>query len=67
MTKTQHGLTLAQFDPQANAYVSSTVHASGADLDALKRRAAGRSSAARSISAAAAAMSATGWRRMSAN
>lgn len=41
MTKTQHGLTLAQFDPQANAYVSSTVHASGADLDALERLVAG--------------------------
>jgi len=33
MTRNQHAATLAQFSPQADAYVTSAVHAAGPDLD----------------------------------
>jgi SAM-dependent methyltransferase len=42
MSRTQEALVAAQFDPQADAYVSSAVHLSGCDLDELERLIAGR-------------------------
>jgi SAM-dependent methyltransferase len=40
MTRAHDAVTQAQFGPRAAAYVSSTVHAAGADLDALEAMAA---------------------------
>jgi hypothetical protein len=34
--KTQEALVTAQFGPQAKAYVTSAVHAGGADLDQIE-------------------------------
>jgi SAM-dependent methyltransferase len=48
MTRAHDDVTQAQFGPRAAAYVSSAVHASGADLDALEARAA-RSRPARAL------------------
>ncbi|WP_182084170.1 class I SAM-dependent methyltransferase [Aureimonas sp. ME7] len=36
MSRSQHDLAVAQFSPQAGAYVASAVHAGGADLEALR-------------------------------
>ena len=36
MTSSQHAVAQSQFGPCAAAYVTSAVHASGADLDALE-------------------------------
>jgi ubiquinone/menaquinone biosynthesis C-methylase UbiE len=37
VSRGQHALVDSQFGPQANAYVSSAVHAQGEDLDALEK------------------------------
>jgi SAM-dependent methyltransferase len=37
MTGSQHEVAQSQFGPRADAYVTSAVHASGADLDAVER------------------------------
>jgi ubiquinone/menaquinone biosynthesis C-methylase UbiE len=40
VTRTQHDLAKAQFGPQASAYVSSALHATGEDLERLRALAA---------------------------
>jgi ubiquinone/menaquinone biosynthesis C-methylase UbiE len=45
MTQSHHGVVTENYGPRADAYVSSAVHAGGADLDQIEQALSGRSDA----------------------